>query len=321
MRRLASHQLSMDTTSKLARGINPLEAALLAMVPLADLGLPTLILREGEYGYIGQLRHRAGERNAYLACIAPVPQESNLPFPWVTLVEGLVQTAGRRGAMTVLAEVPETEFAAIEILRRSGFLVYFRQTLYQRLPQRATFSGGLKRVRVRPALDVDWTRLQALNANLVPSLVQQISPFPGDTQGGLVIEAVQDGRLLGFLGIVEGKTGVIIQPLLHPDIYDEATLIFQQALALWAKSVERLPAYFCVRSYLEWLRRPLLSLGMAEGERQAVFVKHTVARLDHEAEVVRATREITLTTLAGTAEMILDSDTVYQDRRWNCRLV
>jgi len=73
VRRLATRQIPMDTTTALTQGVNPLEAALLTVVPLADLGFPTLVLRRDESGYIGQLRHRQSETHAHLVSLAPVP--------------------------------------------------------------------------------------------------------------------------------------------------------------------------------------------------------------------------------------------------------
>lgn len=309
VRRLANHQLLMDTTTALTRDINPLESALLAIVPLADLGLPTLVMRDGDQAYIGQIRHRMGDRCAHLACIAPIPHAHHTMMDWLQLIEGLVMTAGRRGAFMVMAEVPETAYDAIEMLRRVGFMVYYRQTIFRRQPSNTLYENRLMRFHLRPVDAMDWHRLQALYSNLVPSLVQQVSPFPEDSQTGLVVENIHDGRLMGFLERIEGKTGILVRPTLHPDTYDEAPAIFEQALTLWNRLASRLPLYVNVRSYHEWLRRPLLDIHMEEGERQVVFVKHTTARVDPEVEPVRIGREIMLNSLVGTVEIRLDSDT------------
>lgn len=308
VRRLAPQLLLMDATTALTRDVNPLEAALLSMVPLADLGLPTLILRENDQAYIGQLRHRSGERCAHLACVAPIPQIHHAPLVWLHLIEGLISAAGRRGAFMIMAEVNENAYPTIEILRKAGFMVYYRQTIYRRLPNPIEGETHLRRFCLRPAQEMDWHRLQNLYANLVPSLVQQVTPFPEDSQTGLVIESLHDGRLMGFLERIEGKTGILVRPTLHPDTYDQARAIFEQALVLWNKYATKLPIYFSVRSYHEWLGRPLIELGMEEGERQVVFVKHIVARVDPEAELVRGGRDVMFNTLVGSWEIRLDSD-------------
>ncbi len=277
--RLATSQFVMDTTMALTRGINPLEAALLAVVPLADLGLPTLVLREHENGYIGQIRHRAGTTHAFLALLAPTPRQKISYAPWLQLVDGLVVTAGRRGALIVTADISDTAYAAFEILRQTGFIVYTRQIIYKRPPAKIVKIAVPNRVQLRLINDKDTLRLRLLYNNLVPSLVQQADPN-GETQHGpadIVIESTQENRLLGHLALTEGKSGLLVKPLLHPDVFDEAVAIVGHALHFWRK-IERLPLYFCVRAYQEWLGTHLLDLGFEQSDRQIVLVKHTTVR-------------------------------------------
>lgn len=312
VRRLAGCQLSMDTTTALTRGVNPLESALLTVVPLADLGFPTLVLRDQDQGYIGQVRHRAGDTHAHLVSLAPAPVHMASQTPWLNLIDGLVATAGRRGALTLNAEIAETAFAAFEILRRTGFVVYVRQTLYQRKPAKVVEAVGPKRVRLRPVTSRDIPRLHLLYTSLVPRLVQQADMIPQhglskSNGASLVVESVSDGRLLGYLAVAEGRTGIMLKPLLHPDIFDEAQPVMSKALTLWSK-IERLPLYVCVRSYQEWIGTPLIALGLEEMERQVIFVKHTVARVEAAFERLPATVETALGTLAGKLEATLHQD-------------
>ncbi|NDJ86760.1 MAG: hypothetical protein GYB66_12810 [Chloroflexi bacterium] len=312
VRRVASAQVSMDTTTALTRGVNPLEAALLTVVPLADLGFPTLILRNDEAGYIGQIRHRSGETRAHLASLAPAPDPASADqSPWLQLIDGLVKTAGRRGALMIVAEISETAYAVFELLRKTGFVVYTRQTIYQYQPgtlAARTLSG---RVQLRPLTERDIPATQSLYASLVPQLVQQIDPIQAQvTRNGtvsLVVESINDRRLVGHLAVIEGKSGVLVKPLLHPDVFDEAGAIISAALPFWPK-IERLPLYISVRAYQEWLGTHLLELGLAEIDRQVVFVKHTVARIDTTAERLPAGVETIMGSLVSNVEAKLEGD-------------
>lgn len=296
----------MDTTTALTKGINPLEAALLAVVPLADLGFPTLVLRDHEQGYIGQIRHRAGQSHAHLATLAPAPLNISTPTPWLQLIEGLVAIAGRRGALRVNAELSENAFEAFEVLRKAGFAVYVRQTLYRREAGKVGTATTTSRVELRPANAYDLSRLHLLYDSLVPRLVQQADPLRQTELGrgesnSLVVESKSDGRLLGYLEMTEGRSGLMVKPLLHPDIFDEAEKVMSYAFSLWSKA-EKLPLYVCVRSYQEWLGSPLLRLGLEEKERQVIFVKHTVRRVEAAFERKPATMETALGSLAGKLE-------------------
>lgn len=287
--RLASNQFVMDTTTALTKGINLLEAALLAAVPLADLGFPTLVLRDHDSGYIGQIRHRAGTTHAILAVLAPVPRQHIAYTPWLHLVDGLVITAGKRGALVVTAEIPEQAYAPFEILRQAGFIIYTRQSTYKRHPAKLAKIPAPSRVRLRPTTEMDQARLPTLYNNLVPPLVQQADPY-GEIQHGhadIVIESIPENRLLGHLAITEGKSGLLVKPLLHPDVFDEAATILGHALHFWPKA-EKLPLYFAIRAYQEWVGTPVAELGFEQIDRQVVFVKHTTVRPDPSIEHTRA---------------------------------
>ena len=137
----------------------------------------------------------------------------------------------------------------------------------------------------------------------MPSLIQQADPLPEVNAGSLVVEVIGDQRLLGYLSLIEGKAGLMVKPYLHPDVYEEAEAILEHALHFWPKA-ERLPLYFAVRSYQDWLRIPLSLLGLVAGDQQAVFVKHTVARIENGLEPMRATLEFG--TLVTSAEVSIE---------------
>lgn len=301
--RLASDQLLMDTKIALTRGMNPLEAALLTVVPLADLGLPTLILREQEHGYIGQMRHRSGESHAHLAVLAPAPVLGVDDTPWVQLVEGLVRIAVQRGATSMIAEIPETATAAIAIVRQVGFVVYTRQTIFCREAARIDdVATSPRRMLVRAAEPRDKVLAQLLYTRLVPSMIQQAYP-PSRAAHRSVVNAVavyskDEARLLGYLSIEEGRSGLLVTPLLHPDAYDDAVAIIGSALRFWPKA-ERYPLYFRVGSYQEWLAMPLEDADFHMVDRQILFVKHMAVRVKTQFETPLARIESRLGKLVG----------------------
>jgi len=70
VRALSDRGLSLDSATRLTRGSQPLQSALLAyLMPRA--GAPTLIWRQDGHSAFGQLRHRAGEERARALFIAP----------------------------------------------------------------------------------------------------------------------------------------------------------------------------------------------------------------------------------------------------------
>jgi hypothetical protein len=300
--RLASDQLLMDTTTALTKGFNPLEAALLTVVPLADLGLPTLILREQEHGYLVQMRHRSGETHAHLAVLAPAPVIGIVDTPWVQLVEAAVRTAVQRGATSMIAEIPETATAAIDVVRQVGFVVYTRQTIFCREAARIDEQSALRRIIVRPAQPRDKVHSQLLYTRLVPGMIQQAYPPTRHPQrsvlNAVAVYSRDEARLLGYLSVDEGRSGLLVTPLLHPDVYDEAAAIIHAALQFWPKA-ERLPLYFRVASYQEWLATPLQDAGFQMVDRQVLFVKHMAVRVKAPFESVLSRVDKSMGKLVG----------------------
>lgn len=308
--RLAKSQFLMDATTALARGTNPLEAALLAAVPLADLGLPTLLLKDEHQGYLGQIRHRATERLAQIVCLAPVPHDFDEEVNWLTLIEGLIDVAGRRGAQFVRAEVPESEYIAIQLLRRAGFAVNSRQIVYRYAPGSPLYPVPPRQVRLRHATDRDTNQILALLGKLVPSLVQQsVSCGEQEHFSGFVVETLAEGRLVGYLDVIEGKVGLIIKPFLHPDIFgQEAAQIFAEAIRSLPKS-ERLPVYISVLSFQDWLKLPLEELDLDVSESYAILVKPVVARVRQTDDLTQAARNALLSSIVTAIELDFDQDT------------
>ncbi|GAB4417499.1 MAG: hypothetical protein Kow00106_13330 [Anaerolineae bacterium] len=271
VRRLITQRLPLDTTQTLARGLPGMEGALLSAVPLADLGAPTVIIRNGEGGFVGQFRQRGGRAVAQLTFLAPEPQPAHLSY-WLQIIDALVTEAGKRGAVLVSAEVPEGH-AAFVAFRQTGFAVYSRQAILRRDPG----PTGVDPTLVRAESEQDAPGISLLYANTVPRLLQQAEPWPEAEQNGLVYE--RDGQIAGYLEVIEGKNGVVIKPYFHPEVYDQAAEVILAALAHLPRSAE-VPVYLYARAYQDWLRGVLERVGFVACAEQALMVKHTAHRLE-----------------------------------------
>lgn len=272
VRRAITQRLPLDMASELARGGPGLEDALLASVPLADLGAPTIVLRNGDCGYVGQFRQRADKTIAHLTFLAPDPRQ-NQTREWVRLLEAVAYEAGRRGAHVISAEVAE-DHPVYEAFRLAGFGVYSRQVILRRAPGagpagdagllRATYSG-------------DAIAISTLCANTVPRLLQQAEPLPSPEGQGLIYE--RGGQVAGYLAVLEGKSGVVIKPYFHPEVYDQAAAVVLAALAHIPRAAH-LPVYLYARAYQDWLRGVLERVEFTPWASQALMVKYTLVRVE-----------------------------------------
>jgi len=272
LRRLAPYGVSFASEASLTRGVHIVEGAVWSSLPLADLGMPTFVLRGPQGEYVAQYRHRAGEQHARIVFIAPDLTDDYSETAWLHLLDSMVISAGKRGALTLNAEVSETSRSFV-VLRQAGFAVYARQEIWKREP------GPVEPVTANPMrleTDHDAFGINGLYASVVPRLVLQ-ADSPETGRGGLVYE--RDGRILAYLSIQEGKYGAYIQSVVHPDAYDQAQLIIAAALNRIPRA-ERLPVYFCMRRYQDWLRGSLSLLGFQTWASQAVMVKHTACRVE-----------------------------------------
>jgi hypothetical protein len=151
--------------------------------------------------------------------------------------------------------------------------VYSRQVILRREP--GPLLGGQMEL-LRPEEERDGIAINVLFANTVPRLLQQADPLPGPECGGLVYE--RDGQIAGYLAITEGKSGVVIKPYFHPEVYDQASAIVLSALT-YIPRAERLPVYLYVRAYQDWLRGVLEQVEFSPWTHQALMVKYTLVRV------------------------------------------
>lgn len=271
--RLTPHGVSLDSEISLTRGVHTLGGAMWGSFPLTDLGTPTFVLRDGENGFVAQFRHRMGDQHAHIVFIAPNLDKCESEDGWFALIDAMVIAAGKRGALTLNAEVDDSSPEFV-VLRQCGFAIYARQEILKRAPAPIpAVTGDL----VRPETESDAFSINALYTNIVPRLVLQ-ADSPPETGRGLLCE--QNGRVMAYFSISEGRSGIFVQSFLHPEMYEQSRAVHSAVLARLPRA-ERCPVYVCVRRYQDWLRGPLTDLGFESWASQAVMVKHTVARIEH----------------------------------------
>ncbi len=249
-----------------ARGQN---SALLSSI-VFPRGLHTLVARLDEKDALGQFRHRSGEANAHIVCLAPTLGESEEDSIWLHMLDAMAEQAGSHGAQTLIGEV-ELRHRLFETMRRAGYAVYSRQVIWKRPP---IADGALApRLTVEAESEADMTGIAALLGATIPRILQTVMG-PSADMAGLVYR--KDGRVEAYIAWSAGKHGVYLMPYLHPDGLSEAPDIAAAAL-LRIDRCRKLPIYVCVRGYQGWLENAMRDLGFSPWLEQAVMVKHLTA--------------------------------------------
>jgi len=285
LHRVRAQGLCLHAEVAFTRGPQTLQTALLDM--LAP-GRPTHTLvapasDEGEPTAIGQILQREPSAPARLMFLGPA--EALAHASGARLLDALSQAAGQRGARNLIADVDEHS-PAFECLRLAGFAIYARQRIWRQEPARSPTPrgrGGLW----RPESAGDGPALQALLANLIPGLVQQVETSPVGFRRGFVYW--DEDELRGFLDVERGPLGTWLQAYIHP-----AVETIDPLLAALLREVEIRPGrplYMCVRSYQGWMSGPLTRFGFEACSDQAVMVRR-LATVERVAErVARPTLE------------------------------
>ena len=86
------------------------------------------------------------------------------------------------------------------------------------------------------------------------------------------------------MGVNTGMVGVVLFPLIHPDVTD----VSGKLASLLGNLPNRggRPVYVCVRSYQAWLEPVLEDLGGRAADRQAIMVKHLAHLVKDEQAVL-----------------------------------
>jgi hypothetical protein len=265
--RVKDRGLCLASQLALTRGPQALQAMLLDAFSGAR-GPATIVVRSDAAAGIGQLLHRPDQPHARLAFIAPA--ELVEAAAGIELLEGLVRSAGERGAHHLIAEVDE-DSPAFPILRQAGFAIYARQRIWALNPAVPVGDHQAASLLWRPETRKDAGAILSLYASLVPGLVQQVEP-PSD-RGGTGLVHGSDDELLGYIDIERGPRGEWIQPYFHPAAVKAEPLL---AAFLATRDGGR-PLYACVRSYQSWMHGALQRLGFEPAHDQAVMVRRMVA--------------------------------------------
>lgn len=267
--RLTERGTILDSEMGFTRDIQRTNTALLSMLPQHELF--TFVARDGKQQVVGQFRLKSDDPNAQLLYLTPEMKSDDDDTAWLHILDAMAKEAGKHQAHNLIAEVDESS-PLFETLRTSGFAVYARQQIWGRQPL-GDYPASGRPVNLSEQTDADILGIQSLFANTVPSLIQQIT-HPTSESSGLVYR--KNDRIEAHIGIAEGKNGIYLTPLLHPDISGEAPDIIDTIMRLHIKS-DKLPVYVCVRRHQEWLDMSLMALGFELGAKQAVMVRHIAA--------------------------------------------
>jgi hypothetical protein len=277
VRKLTETGTVLDSEAYFTRDTEGVHSALFSSLFLPQRGLVTLLCKSDEQQVVGQFRMRPDDNSAQIVYIAPELTPIDDDTAWLHLLDAMVAEAGKRGAHTLIAEVDEY-IPLFQTMRISGFAIYARQEIWQRLP------GEYEQPEVEPVelseeTEADEHGIHLLYSNIVPKLVQQVAVPPIDGKGWVYRK---DDRVEGYILVSRGKSGVYLVPYLHPDVFSEASAIIAGAIAQMNRG-DKLPVYVCVRRYQDWLEEPLIDLGFEPWLRQAVMVRHIAAGIRQTA--------------------------------------
>jgi hypothetical protein len=275
--------LFLDSTRLLTQGPRLLPGAFIFSYFSHATGVFTFQAAEnGKRGpaLLGQVVHPAGCAAARLSYVTPALALDSANI--TGLVEHLTVHIGARGATHLLAEVNEVD-EAFELLRKAGFATYARQRIWQVNGQPAGVSEPTLWKTAKPN---DIINVRSLYANLVPGLVQGVEAPPASQLRGLLYR--QDGEALAYMDVKYGPRGILIQPIIHPDLDHVAARLVYLLNNLPYRRAR--PVYINIRSYHSWLEPALEDLGAEAGPRQAVMVRHL-------AVPAKAERKFTLPSL------------------------
>jgi hypothetical protein len=276
VRRLSDQGVCLDAETCYTRGWRSLPSALLGYLA-PGVGSPTRVWQAAERGNgaaaFGQMHHRPNDDLARLLFVAPGYAAAGQA--WEDLGEHFAAEAAGRGAHNLIAHV-DHGCGEFEVLRRLGFAVYARQSIWRRPSQPAAAPGAAGNAALRPQNAQDAWGIQLLYNNLVPRLIQQVEAPPKANGRGYVLE--EDGELVAYLNLARGPLGLWCEPFLHPQAYGRSAEVIASFLRLTAGGGDR-PVLFCVKSYQDWLHKPLAEAGFVEAGDQAVMVKRLAVRV------------------------------------------
>ncbi|PJF30088.1 MAG: hypothetical protein CUN52_05070 [Phototrophicales bacterium] len=265
----------LDSIADCVRDRHDLMGVLLSSNVLRPFGgTHTLIARSDRQQVVGQFRMKSDNSSAHVVFLATTQDGDVDESLWLSLLDSMVQDAGRYEAHMLVAEVYEGS-ALFETLRTSGFSVYTRQQIWRRPPLPLTHTPS--EIALHEATDADMLSVHALLGRTLPSLMQSIPCTPDDAQRWIY---KKDNRVEAYFTVSGGKYGVYIVPFINPQVVtsEEVIALIETLLSRLPKS-ERQTAFIRVRRYQEWMDYALARMGfMPTDITQAVMVRHIAVR-------------------------------------------
>ena len=236
-------------------------------------------------GY-AQVRQRPGCPEWDVVYLAPaLDVGARASAAWDRLLKGLSLLAAERGVLRLYARPLRDELAE-EVLGRSGFSVYARETVFSLGTPCGVVSHD--RGRWRPMREDDREGMRRLYASVTPHLVRQAEGGDARAQGSFLPGEFKhcsgewyvydgDGSLEGCLGLREGRKGYWVHALLaETEAHKAAGLLAEGVELLAGRPV--LPVYCGVRGYQQSIGRVLGERGLEEVGERSLMVKHTTAK-------------------------------------------
>ncbi|PJF22691.1 MAG: hypothetical protein CUN56_04690 [Phototrophicales bacterium] len=270
IRRVSDHASMLNCELACTDNVHGPSGAILTNILLPQRGLYTLVTRSSKPQVVGQFRLRGDDQNAHIVYLAPTPHPDDDDTAWLFMLDAMTREAGKLHAHALIGEVEEGS-ALFEIMRTSGFAVYARQQLWYRMP--GDYPCLEPPVYLRPAISTDYGQIQALIAQTVPGLLQQVIAPSGELNGWVYDK---HGQIEAYLDVTIGRYGIYIVPYINPDILSETPAIIHHLTQSLQKS-GKLPVTICIRRYQEWIKPALEALQFKPGARQALMVRRIAA--------------------------------------------
>jgi hypothetical protein len=292
--RKVRHGVNFDAELSLTVGDDGLQHALMA----ATGRMQGYVLRRPDGSALGLLHFLQDEQHARLAYVSPALDEGGAEGLWFDLLDGLAVMAGQRGNVTILAEV-NADAREFETLRRAGFAMYTRQTLWERPP------GPVEppEYPLRLAYSHEEPTLLGIYGAVTPGLIKRVEPPP--TRADAIYALAGADGLDGMVAVYQGGQAALIEPYLCPDVHAGIGVLLHAGLA--AVGAAKRTVYCRAREYMGNLDAALPELGFVQRAAQAAMFRHTAARVtaraaDAAAEVIEGGIPLPTSIVGGSEE-------------------
>lgn len=242
----------------------------------------------GNAAAFAQLFWREGDASAYLIGLGVTPPrnesdpvDASQQDNWLKLFDELIKEAGKLGVHNLVAEANE-DGPELDILRKSGFVVYTRQDIW--IADRTIEDE--RSVTLQTSRSIDEWDINILYSNSIPGLLHSIEPQPPLSFGQNWILREKNGELAAYVHMNTGTIASWMQLFIHPNAETKPREIVKAALDIILPTPE-LPIYCCVRRYQSWLLAALEKAGFHPWGSQAVLVKQIVQPVKHRTPALQ----------------------------------